>query len=104
MINNILSAIEYCQGFVEPAISFVVEQEIKKSGFNKTVDFYSNKINIVEYKKINAQEMWKLLKEKRALLSPEAFIQYKFGLPYINGKNINIKDLEQYEGFVYVIE
>jgi len=75
MINNILSAIEYCQGFVDPAISFVVEQEMKKNGFNKTVEFYSNKINIIEYKKINSQEMWKLLKDKKALLSEEAFIE-----------------------------
>ncbi len=104
MVKNILSSIEYSQGFVDSAISFVLEQYINKDGFNKTVEFYSNKINVLEYKKLNAQEMWKLLKENKALLSEEVFIQYKFGLPFVNEKNINIKDLEKYEGFCYIID
>ena len=100
----IMQAVEYCQGNVDPVIEFTVTNYINAEGFWKTVGLYSErKINVDEYKKLNAHEMYKILCSGKALITEKAFITYKYGGAFINGCNIMPSKLAEYEGKVAIV-
>lgn len=98
----IIQAIKFSQGQVDLGIMATVLENLN-SGFWNTVKFYSNKINVLAQKNMNEKEIWEVLKSGKAVLSDKIFITYQYGLPCVNGKNININDLKNYSGMVAVI-
>jgi hypothetical protein len=98
----IIQAIKYSQGQVDLGIMATVLESLN-DGFWSCVKFYSNKIKISAQKNMNEKEIWEALKSGKAILSDKIFITYQYGLPCVNGKNINISDLKNYAGMVAIV-